>query len=108
MRWRLDRGSGRVAGRRLPAKPTRGEPLMFRLVPLLLLTPAALAQQPASEATAVLFTRDGKTLITSHVDGTLRFHDGVSGKWDSDVKAHAGGVFGLALSPDGKLLATAG
>ena len=61
--------------------------------------------------TDLQFTSDGKILVSSGIDGTVRI-------WDtSDLKtpkskmtlaAHSGAAFGVAISPDNSRLATAG
>jgi WD40 repeat protein len=90
---------------------------MLRVVPLLL-APAALAltlagparAQPTNttEITALAFTPDGKTVVAASLDGTLRLWDVAGKKETQQVAAHKGGVYGGALSPDGKRFATAG
>ena len=66
--------------------------------------------------TAVAFSRDGKLLAAAHGDGTVRLWDPATGQAVgapllADLGAKSGpagiGVFGVAFSPDGKLLATA-
>jgi WD40 repeat protein len=64
------------------------------------------AEGDASEIGSVLFTRDG-SLISGHSDGKLRFWTN-EGKLLRTVPAHEYSVKSLALSPDGKTLATAG
>ncbi|MGL4552383.1 MAG: WD40 repeat domain-containing protein, partial [Gemmataceae bacterium] len=54
------------------------------------------------------FTPDGKTLVSAGFDGHVRVWDAPSGKELRSFKADAGTVYGLALSPDGRLAATAG
>jgi WD40 repeat protein len=60
----------------------------------------------ASEVESVLYTRDGR-LISGHPDGKLRFWT-EEGKLVRTVVAHEYSIKTLALSPDGKTLATAG
>jgi RNA polymerase sigma factor (sigma-70 family) len=55
---------------------------------------------------AIVYSPDGKWIITGSHLGTVRFWDPVSGKEERVFSAHDGGVCGLAISPDGKLLAT--
>ena len=64
------------------------------------------AEGDSSEIGSVLFTRDG-SLISGHTDGKLRFWTN-EGKLLRTVPAHEYSVKSLALSPDGKTLATAG
>jgi WD40 repeat protein len=59
-----------------------------------------------SQVESVLYTRDGR-LISGHPDGKLRFWTD-EGKLLHTVAAHEYSVRALALSPDGKTLATAG
>jgi WD40 repeat protein len=60
----------------------------------------------ASEVESVLYSRDGR-LISGYFDGKLRFWSG-EGKLLRTVPAHEYSIKTLALSPDGKTLATAG
>jgi RNA polymerase sigma factor (sigma-70 family) len=55
----------------------------------------------------VLFAADGRQLITSANDGTVRFWDLNGGKQLLTLRSVQHGVSALALSPDGKLLAAA-
>jgi WD40 repeat protein len=55
---------------------------------------------------AVLFSPDGKALITGHDDGTVRTWDARTGAPLRRFRAHPGAVSALALSPDGKVLAS--
>jgi WD40 repeat protein len=49
---------------------------------------------------------DGKTLISGHADGFVRFWDVASGTKTRQFRAHSYTLVGLALSPDGRTLAT--
>src|SRR5262245_22198781 len=76
----------------------------------LLLLAALLSATPALSARdtmSLVFSRDGKQVFSAHVDGSVVVHDS-AGKKVADWQANARGAFGLALSPDGKVLATAG
>jgi WD40 repeat protein len=64
------------------------------------------AEGDASEVESVLYTRDGR-LMSGSFDGKLRFWTS-EGKLVRTVVAHEYSVKTLALSPDGKTLATAG
>jgi WD40 repeat protein len=64
------------------------------------------AEGDTSEVESVLYTHDGR-LISGSFDGKLRFWSG-EGKLLRTVSAHEYSVKALALSPDGKTLATAG
>src|SRR5436190_20578622 len=89
---------------------------MLRSFPLLVATLAltlagaspAHAQPNTTEITALAFTPDGKTVLATALDGTLRLWDASEKKEKQQVSAHKGGVYGGALSPDGKRFATAG
>jgi RNA polymerase sigma factor (sigma-70 family) len=52
------------------------------------------------------FTPDGKTLVASCGDSTLRLWDMATGKQRQGPEGHEGGVDAVALSPDGKTLAS--
>jgi RNA polymerase sigma factor (sigma-70 family) len=56
----------------------------------------------------ILFTPDGKTLISACDDRTIRFWDTSTGKEARRIADHPGPAIGLALSPDGKILASQG
>ena len=70
--------------------------------------PARSEPPNRTEITALLFTPDGKTLISTSLDGALRIWDPATGEERAKVQAHKEGVYGASLSADGKLLATAG
>jgi RNA polymerase sigma factor (sigma-70 family) len=61
---------------------------------------------PRDEFCGVLFAADGKTLVTGHGDGSVRFWDAASGRPVRRFAAHPGMVSALALSPDSKVLAS--
>jgi len=52
------------------------------------------------------FSTDGKLLFVGRVDGSLRVLDAATGRVLRDIPAHAEPLLALALSPDGKLLAS--
>src|SRR5262249_10232979 len=55
----------------------------------------------------ILFTPDGKTVISGHQDGFVRFWEVASGTKMHEFSAHRRNeVIALALSPDGQALAT--
>jgi RNA polymerase sigma factor (sigma-70 family) len=58
------------------------------------------------EVWSLLFAPDGKALLSSHQDGQVRFWDAATGAMARQLRAHVGAVGRLALSPDGKTLAT--
>src|SRR5262245_15045039 len=79
---------------------------MARLLATLLcigIGPAALA----GEVTSLVFLPEGM-LVAANADGHVHFLDGKSGQERNNLEVHPGGVFGLALSSDGKTLATCG
>jgi RNA polymerase sigma factor (sigma-70 family) len=55
---------------------------------------------------SLLFTRDSKRLVSAHQDGYVRFWDAATGAKVREYQAHYGIVGRMALSPDGKTLAT--
>lgn len=55
----------------------------------------------------VLFTPDGKTLLTTGIDDDLIFFDASTGKEQRRLKGGFSGALSVALSPDGKTLASA-
>jgi WD40 repeat protein len=52
------------------------------------------------------FSADGKMLFIGRIDGGIRVLDAASGRVIRDVPAHAEPLLALALSPDGKMLAS--
>ena len=56
----------------------------------------------------VLFTKDGKTMITANSDGAIRFYDWEKGEVGQTLEGHQSPMIGLVLSPSGKLLASSG
>lgn len=54
------------------------------------------------------FTPDGRKLLAGSEDGRLRAIDVANGLSTFDVAAHAGGTRSLAVSPDGKTVASGG
>jgi WD40 repeat protein len=56
---------------------------------------------------SLVVTADGKVLISSGDDNTIRFWDLKSGRCFRTIKGHTGGVRGVALSADGLRLASA-
>ena len=56
----------------------------------------------------VLFSPDGKQLVTAGWDGRMLYWDQHRGRPKDEVKAHQGAIMGMAFSRDGKLLATGG
>ncbi len=56
--------------------------------------------------TALLFTADGRQLLSGSVDETVRLWDVESGEQIRRFDGHTGGVFDLSLSPDGRYAAS--
>ncbi len=56
---------------------------------------------------AVVFSSDGQTLVSGGWDDTVRFWDVNTGKLKKTIRT-ANSVFALAISPDGRLLASGG
>jgi RNA polymerase sigma factor (sigma-70 family) len=54
---------------------------------------------------SVVFSSDGKTVISCGDDSTIRFWDVATGRETAKLDIHSGQVYPLALSSDGKLLA---
>jgi WD40 repeat protein len=55
---------------------------------------------------SVLFSKDGKTLISSSADSTIRYWDINTGKCTKILQQHQALVWCLALSPDGDIIAS--
>ncbi len=56
----------------------------------------------------LVFTPDGQTLLTGHMDGFVRFRDVVSGTTTRQFRAQIQDIRLLALAPAGRMLATTG
>jgi WD40 repeat protein len=61
----------------------------------------------SEQGVPILFTPDGKTLISGHSDGMVRFWNVKSGTKVREFRAYSQIIITLALSPDGRTLATA-
>jgi WD40 repeat protein/tRNA A-37 threonylcarbamoyl transferase component Bud32 len=63
---------------------------------------------------ALAYTPDGRRLVSGSVDGAIKVWDAVTGQEMLSLRGHAGivpgtaAVFGLAVSPDGRWIASAG
>jgi hypothetical protein len=67
-----------------------------------------LPGHPTGGIRRMVFTPDGKQLISGGFDGALRIWDMTAGKQTTVIQAESGTVYSIALAPDGKTLATAG
>ncbi len=67
-----------------------------------------LTGHPHGGIRRLLFTPDGKQLVSGGFDGAVRVWDLASGKEVRSIDAETGTVYSLSLSPDGHTLATAG
>ena len=67
-----------------------------------------LPGHPSGGIRRLAFTPDGKQLVSGGFDGTVRVWDLQTKKEVRQLKVESGTVYSLALSNDGKLLATAG
>jgi RNA polymerase sigma factor (sigma-70 family) len=61
---------------------------------------------PTAITRGLTFTRDGKTLFAACDDGAVYSWDVATGKAGTKLEAGAGRAAGIAISPDGKYLAT--
>jgi WD40 repeat protein len=59
-------------------------------------------------ATAVAFSPDGRRLVYGVSDGSVRLRDAASGDELACLRGHEQGVYGVACSPDGRWVASAG
>jgi WD40 repeat protein len=63
----------------------------------------AVLRGPEDELTSALFTADGKRVLTSSNDGSLRLYDARDGTELAVLQAPQGQLYGVALSPDGDI-----
>jgi WD40 repeat protein len=56
----------------------------------------------------LVFSRDGKTLVSASADNTVRIWDPIAGRQIRSLSGHSGTVFGLALSADSAWIVSAG
>ena len=68
--------------------------------------PGAIPLRHGGPVSALLFTPDGKTLISGSGDRLIRLWDPATGKERRRLQGHTGAVLSLALAPDGKRLAS--
>jgi WD40 repeat protein len=69
---------------------------------------ALRALKPVGPARRIAFAPDGATLAVGQLNGTVSVFDTATGRLLASSRGHEGTIFGLGVSPDGKLLATAG
>jgi WD40 repeat protein len=71
--------------------------------------PRGMALLPHGDGVpSLLFTPDGKTLISASGDGFIRLWDTATGKERQRLRGHQGAVLALALHRDGRTLASGG
>jgi len=58
--------------------------------------------------TAVVYARDGKTVVSGSKDGTVGIIDTATGQQVARLTDHAGQILSVALSPDGRWIAAVG
>ncbi|MEG4871451.1 nSTAND1 domain-containing NTPase, partial [Microcoleus sp. F10-B6] len=61
----------------------------------------------SNQVYSVSFSPDGKTLASGSYDNTIKLWDVATGKQNTTLKGHTGGVMSVSFSPDGKTLASA-
>jgi WD40 repeat protein len=85
-------------------------PCIFPSVAVLLAAVTASAAPPDNhgEVTALVYLRDGRTILTASMDGHLRILDAASGKERMRIPAHKDGVYSVVASADGKWFVSAG
>jgi WD40 repeat protein len=62
----------------------------------------------ATSVRCIQFLPGGAALVASGYDGTIRFFEAATGKQTAQMDAHEGACWGLALSPDGRMMASGG
>jgi len=58
--------------------------------------------------TSLCYFPDGRHIVSGAADGTAKIWDAMTGEMIHTIRAHVGGVRAVAISPDGKYLATVG
>jgi WD40 repeat protein len=88
------------------------------VLPVIALGVTAMAKEPeplppgrslpghAKSVLAVEFTHDGKTLVSSSRDSTIKLWDIATGELKRTMTQHTADVYSLAFSPDGSLMAS--
>ena len=69
---------------------------------------SASSRRPTSSCRRDFSTSSRTVMATTHEDGTVRVWDGADGKSRASYRGHDRVVLAAAVSPDGKLVATAG
>ena len=79
---------------------------IFRLPPLGRRTPDFLSTEHTRSVNDLTFSPDGKSIITTGYDDTVRFWDSQTGRHLRVLRGHTDRVNDVVLSPDGTLLAS--
>lgn len=99
--WDVELPSGRLSGEE------SGGPLLSDILSTLTSRPGFSISAHEQAANDVLFTPDGRTLITAGDGGLIRLWDAATGDAVATLTGHTREVERLAISPDGRLLASA-
>lgn len=67
-----------------------------------------LAMPSEGDVNAAIFSPDGQTIISGHLDHLLRLWDAQTGKLRQTLAAHSNAILAVAVSPDGSTIASAG
>jgi WD40 repeat protein len=61
-----------------------------------------------ADVNSVVFSPDGRLVVTASADGTARVWDAALGSSRGELRGHSGSVNSASFSPDGKFIVTAG